>query len=51
MDNPFRRRATEFLREDEAFLAIVTPEPIRYFLEKPGSEGRLYDRLVLLRNV
>lgn len=49
MDNPFRRRATEFLREDEAFLAVVTPEPIEYFLEKPGSSGRLYDRLVLLR--
>lgn len=49
MDNPFRRRATEFLREDEAFLAVVTPEPIRYFLAEPGSEGRLYDRLVLLR--
>ncbi len=49
MDNPFRRRATEFLREDEAFLAVVTPEPIRYFLEEPGSQGRLYDRLVLLR--
>lgn len=49
MDNPFRRRATEFLREDEAFLAVVTPEPIKYFLEEPGSSGRLYDRLVLLR--
>lgn len=49
MDNPFRRRATEFLREDEAFLAVVTPEPIRYFLAEPGSKGRLYDRLVLLR--
>lgn len=49
MDNPFRRRATEFLREDEAFLAVVTPEPIRYFLSEPGGEGRLYDRLVLLR--
>ena len=49
MDNPFRRRATEFLREDEAFLAVVTPEPIRYFLAEPGEKGRLYDRLVLLR--
>lgn len=49
MDNPFRRRATEFLREDEAFLAIVTPEPVCYFLAEPGSEGRLYDRLVRLR--
>ncbi len=49
MENPFRRRATEFLREYEAFLAVVTPEPIHYFLSKPGKEGRLYDRLVLLR--
>lgn len=49
MENPFRRRTTEFLREDEAFLAVVTPEPIRYFLAEPGREGRLYDRLVLLR--
>ncbi len=49
MENPLRRRATEFLREEEAFLAIVTPEPISYFLEKPGREGRLYDRLVMLR--
>ena len=49
MDNPFRKRATEFLREDEAFLAIVTPEPIQYFLSEPGKQGRLYDRLVLLR--
>ncbi|MEZ6131214.1 MAG: hypothetical protein R3C59_21275 [Planctomycetaceae bacterium] len=49
MDNPFRRRATEFLREDEAFLAVVSPEPIEYFLKEAGSSGRLYDRLVLLR--
>ncbi len=49
MENPFRRRATEFLREDEAFLAVVTPEPIKYFLEEAGKSGRLYDRLVLLR--
>ena len=48
MDNPFRKRATEFLRDDEAFLAIVTPEPIRYFLSEPGGDGRLYDRLVVL---
>lgn len=49
MENPFRRRATEFLREGEAFLAVVTPEPVRYFLAEPGGEGRLYDRLVLIR--
>jgi predicted kinase len=49
MENPFQRRATEFLRDDEAFLAIVSPEPVTYFLGKPGKDGRLYDRLVLLR--
>lgn len=49
MDNPFSGRATEFLRDDEAFLAIVSPEPVSYFLSKPGKEGTLYDRLVFLR--
>ena len=49
MENPFLRRATEFLREDEAFLAIVSPEPVTYFLGRPGKAGTLYDRLVLLR--
>src|SRR5438874_488788 len=49
MENPFLRRATEFLRDDEAFLAIVSPEPVTFFLKKSGESGRLYDRLVLLR--
>lgn len=49
MENPFLRRATEFLRDDEAFLAIVSPEPVTYFLGRPGQGGTLYDRLVLLR--
>lgn len=49
MDNPFLKRATEFLHDDEAFLAIVTPEPVIYFLGEAGETGRLYDRLVVLR--
>lgn len=49
MENPFIRRATEFLRDDEAFLAIVSPEPVTYFLGRAGKAGTLYDRLVLLR--
>lgn len=50
MENPFRKRATEYLlRDEDAFLAIVTPEPVSYFLADPGKAGRLYDRLVLLR--
>ena len=49
MENPFLRRATEFLRDEEAFLAIVSPEPVTYFVGRPGKNGILYDRLVLLR--
>ena len=49
MENPFLRCATEFLRDDEAFLAIVSPEPVMYFLSRPGQNGTLYDRLVLVR--
>lgn len=49
MDNPFLRRASEYLRDDEAFLAVVSPEPLSTFLRKPGQTGVLYDRLVLLQ--
>ncbi len=31
MINPFEKRATEYLRDDEAFLAVVTPEPLVTF--------------------
>lgn len=45
MANPFETRATEYLRDDEAFLAVVTPEPLATFFQKPAKAGRLYDRL------
>ena len=48
MANPFEKRATEYLRDDEAFLAVVTPEPLVTFLEKPAKEERLYDRLAMI---
>lgn len=48
MANPFEKRATEYLREDEAFLAVVTPEPLTTFFKKPANEGRLYDRLTTI---
>lgn len=48
MANPFQKRATEYLRDDEAFLAVVTPEPLVTFLEKPAKEERLYDRLAMI---
>lgn len=49
MENPFLKRATEFLRDEEAFLAIVSPEPLKLFLTRPGKRGVLYDRLVFIR--
>lgn len=49
MDNPFLRRATERLRDDEAFLAIVTPQPVTTFLQKYGQTGELYEPLVVIR--
>ena len=41
MTNPFEKRATEYLREDEAFLPVVTPEPLMTFFRKPAQEDRL----------
>lgn len=48
MANPFEKRATEYLRDDEAFLAVVTPEPLATFFQRPAKEGRLYDRLAMI---
>ena len=49
VDNPFLRRATERLRDDEAFLAIVSPEPVTTFLKKYGQTGELYEPLIIVR--
>lgn len=48
MANPFEKRATEYLRDNEAFLPIVTPEPVATFFETPAKEERLYDRLTII---
>src|SRR4051812_40486480 len=48
MANPFEKRAAEYLRDDEAFLAVVTPEPLVTFFEKPAKEGSLYDKLAVI---
>src|ERR1700687_2746053 len=48
MITPSEKRATEYLRDDEAFLAVVTPEPLATFFQKPAAEGRLYDRLAVI---
>lgn len=48
MANPFEKRATEYLRDDEAFLAVVTPEPLATFFQKHAEDGSLYDRLAMI---
>ena len=48
MPNPFEKRATEYLRDNEAFLAVVTAQPLDTFFAKPAKEGRLYDRLAMI---
>ena len=48
MINPFEQRATEYIRDDEAFLAVVTPEPLATFFREYAQNGQLYDRLTMI---
>lgn len=48
MSNPFLRRATEYFRDDTAFLSIVTPVPLVSFFRKPNEQGMLLDLPVLV---
>ena len=48
MVNPFEQRATEYIKDDEAFLAVVTPEPLFTFFEEYAQNDRLYDRLAMI---
>ena len=48
MENPFEKRTTEYLRDDEAFLAVVTPEPLATFFQKHAEDGCLHDRLTMI---
>ncbi|NOT40313.1 MAG: hypothetical protein HOP13_07460 [Alphaproteobacteria bacterium] len=43
MTNPFLRRATEYIRDDSAFLAIVSPEPLRTFVARHPKRDALFD--------
>ncbi|MEX1183989.1 MAG: hypothetical protein WEF86_12220 [Gemmatimonadota bacterium] len=47
--NPFEKRASEYFRSEDAFLSVVSPEPIAIFLKAHAQTDRLYDRLVLMR--
>ena len=47
MANPFEKRATEYLREDEAaFLSLVSPEPLRTYLGDAAKRGQLFEKLI-----
>ncbi|KSB91120.1 hypothetical protein AS593_06040 [Caulobacter vibrioides] len=48
MSNPFLRRATEYIRDDSAFLAIVSPEPLTAFLARHKKKDALFDMPVRL---
>lgn len=48
MANPFLQRATEYLREDEAFLSVVTPEPLTTYFKVHAESGRLYNQLAIV---
>lgn len=49
MTNPFEKRATEYLSEDEAgFLSLVSPEPLGTYLKAHAKAGKLYDKLVCI---
>jgi hypothetical protein len=43
MSNPFLRRATEFIRDDSAFLSIVSPEPLTTFIARHPKKDALLD--------
>jgi hypothetical protein len=46
MSNPFLRRATEYIRDDSAFLSIVSPEPLTAFVAKHKKRPLLFQQTV-----
>lgn len=43
MANPFLRRATEYVRDDASFLAIVSPAPLTTFLAKSKHKDEKFE--------
>lgn len=43
MANPFLRRATEYVREDESFLSIISPAPLTTFLAKNKHRDDMFE--------
>jgi energy-coupling factor transporter ATP-binding protein EcfA2 len=46
MDNPFKKRATEFIEEPLTLLSLLSAEPVRIFFDKDSST--YFDRLTLV---
>lgn len=42
MANPFLRRATEYIRDPEAFLSVVSPSPLTTFLANSPHKNELF---------
>jgi hypothetical protein len=49
MANPFTTRATEQVKLNEAFLGLVTPDPIACFLQPAAPDNGLLRRLILIQ--
>ncbi|WP_299143886.1 hypothetical protein [uncultured Tateyamaria sp.] len=43
MANPFLRRATEYVRNDASFLALVSPTPLTTFLAKNKHKDDMFE--------
>lgn len=43
MANPFLRRATEYVRDDPSFLAIISPAPLTNFLAKSRYKDEMFE--------
>ncbi len=44
MQNPFKKRATEFIEDPASFVSLTSPEPLKLFFD--GDSTALFDRLV-----
>ncbi len=44
MDNPFKKRATEFIEDPASFVSLTSPAPLKLFFENDSSV--LFDRLI-----
>lgn len=49
MPNPFATRATEFVRNVEAFLSMVSSDPVAHFLNPNAQDDGLFRRLVTIQ--